>query len=309
MAVQTAGSRQHSVEQGAKIRIQAIQTGRVRVRTRQVEGSGSGTTRLMSTMLDRNWSPWLPIHAWLIEHPEGLIVVDTGETARTAEPGYFPWWHPYYRLGVDFDVAPDQEIGPQLRSRGIEPADVHTVVMTHLHTDHAGGLGHFPNSEILIARREYEVASGLPGRLRGFLPQRWPDWLNPHLVDFDDDPYGPFTQSRVITRAGDVVLVPTPGHSAGHLSVIVKSGSRRFFLAGDTSYTEDLMLSGSVDGVAPDEEQASQTLATIREFAASASVVYLPSHDPESAERLESGRVVPGDLAASAPVGANAVVR
>jgi hypothetical protein len=44
----------------------------------------------------------VPILAWVIEHPEGIIVVDTGETARTAEPGYLPSWHPYYRFAVRF---------------------------------------------------------------------------------------------------------------------------------------------------------------------------------------------------------------
>jgi N-acyl homoserine lactone hydrolase len=51
----------------------------------------SGKTRLLRTMLDRNWTEPLPIFAWLIEHPEGLIVVDTGETSRVAEPGYWGW--------------------------------------------------------------------------------------------------------------------------------------------------------------------------------------------------------------------------
>ena len=66
-------------------------------------------------------------------------------------------------------VEPEQEIGPQLERLGIRPGDVRWVVMTHLHTDHAGGLHHFPDNEILVSRAELEYASGLRGRLRGYV--------------------------------------------------------------------------------------------------------------------------------------------
>jgi glyoxylase-like metal-dependent hydrolase (beta-lactamase superfamily II) len=269
-----------------------VQTGEVRVRTNQVRGKGAGVRRLLNTMVDDTWSDWLPIYAWVIEHPEGLIVVDTGETARTAEPSYFPAWHPYFRRGVEFRVGPEDEIGPQLTDRRIDPQTVRWVVLTHLHTDHAGGLHHFPGVEILVERTAFAKASGVGGRLRGFLPNRWPTWFEPRLVDLDPAPYGPFERSLPLTGAGDVVLVATPGHTPDHISVIVRTDEISYFLAGDTSYNEWLMVEGQVDGVAPDEGAARQTLRRIREFAAQASLVYLPSHDPQSAERLEKRQVV-----------------
>ena len=55
--------------------------------------------------------------------------------------------------------------------------------MTHLHTDHAGGLHHFPDTEILVSRDDLEVASGLRGRLRGYPNDHWPDWFAPTVVD------------------------------------------------------------------------------------------------------------------------------
>ena len=73
------------------MRIHAIQTGTVAIKTRQLSGRGRGALRPYITLLDSTWTEPLPIYAWVIEHPEGLIVVDTGETARVAEPGYFPW--------------------------------------------------------------------------------------------------------------------------------------------------------------------------------------------------------------------------
>lgn len=274
------------------MQIHAIQTGTVAVRTKQRRGEGRGPQRLLKTLIDSQWTPPLPIYAWVIDHPEGIIVVDTGETAATAEPGYFPRWHPYFRLGVREWVSQEEEIGPQLRKLGISPADVRWVIMTHLHTDHAGGLHHFPDSEILVGRTEYEAATGLAGRVRGYLNHRWPRWFKPRLVEMPPVALGPFPRSLTLTESGDVHLVPTPGHASGHLSVIVEGDDRTYFLAGDTSYTEQLMLQQHVDGVAPDEAAARQTLQRILRYVQEQPTVYLPSHDPDAARRLATGAIV-----------------
>ena len=273
------------------MRVHAIQTGSVAVKQRQRHGSGPGPGRVLSTLLDRNWTEPLPILAWLIEHPEGLIVIDTGETARALEPGYFTPWNPYFRFGLRETVAAEQEIGPQLRALGHSPEDVRWVVLTHLHTDHAGGLAHFPHSEILVSEKELERAVGSLGKARGYLPQHWPEWFAPTRVEFDQVPYGPFEASRVLTEAGDVVLLPTPGHTAGHLSVAVRDAERLVFLAGDASYTEQLMLDGIADGVTDDPKTARRTLHRIRELASHESTIYLPSHDPCSVSRLETSQL------------------
>lgn len=275
------------------MRMHAVQTGTVIVKESQRSGSrGNGPLRLMSTLADRRWTERLPIYAWAIEHPEGVIVIDTGETARTAESGYFPWWHPYYRLGAKMFVQPEEEVGPQLRKLGIAPGDVRWLVMTHLHTDHAGGLHHFPQAEILVTWTEYELASGWTGRLNGFLPHRWPDWFAPRLVDFTPAPVGPFPRSFTLTQAGDVHLVPTPGHTGGHMSVIVEDGNLSYFFAGDASYTERLMREQVVDGVTFDNQVAQQTLAHTLAYVQSQPTVYLPSHDPDAAARLAARQTV-----------------
>ena len=76
------------------IKIHAIRTGSVQVKTAQPVRKTGGLIRILT---DSNWTEWLPIFAWVIDHPEGIIVVDTGETARTSDPAYFPKWHPYHR--------------------------------------------------------------------------------------------------------------------------------------------------------------------------------------------------------------------
>jgi len=269
------------------VRIHPIQTGTVIVRERQRRGEGHGQARVMRTLLDSNWTQPLPVTCWLIEHPEGLIMVDTGETAAASRPGHFPRWHPYFRRCVRLQVDDGDEAGPQLRALGFSPDDVRWVVMTHMHTDHAGGLHHFPRSEILITPEELSISGGTMGRLRGYLPQYLPDWFDPRPVAFDGPALGPFEHTRALTQAGDVFLIPTEGHTPGHMSVGVRTGDRLVVLAGDVSYTQDLMLEGAVDGVCPDEEVARRTLARMRELAAAEPTVYLPAHDPASAERLQ----------------------
>jgi glyoxylase-like metal-dependent hydrolase (beta-lactamase superfamily II) len=94
-----------------------------------------------------------------------------------------------------------------------------------------------------------------------------------------------------LTEAGDVVAVATPGHTADHLSVIVEDRGITYFLAGDTSYNERLMLAGQIDGVCADDDMARATLRAIRDLARDRSTVYLPTHDPESAARLSIHRL------------------
>ena len=62
--------------------IHAIRTGLVQVRRPQMESRGSGLARMTHMLFDEEWSDWLPVYAWAIEHDEGIIVVDTGETWR-----------------------------------------------------------------------------------------------------------------------------------------------------------------------------------------------------------------------------------
>jgi glyoxylase-like metal-dependent hydrolase (beta-lactamase superfamily II) len=274
------------------MKIHAIQTGTVAVKTRQVEGVGSGIRRQLNMLLDRDWTEPLPIYAYAIEHPEGVIVVDTGETARVSDPRYFPGWHPYFRFGVREWVEPEAEIGPQLEQLGIGPREVRWVVLTHMHTDHAGGLAHFPHSEILVSRADFREAAGGRGLLRGYPSNRFPQWLDPTLVELASESFGPFPHSRRLTSAGDVTIVALPGHTRGHLGVVVDDGDHSVLLAGDASYTQELMLRGVLDGVSPNDEIAKLTLQRVKAYAAQTPTVYAVAHDPETGARVADRTVV-----------------
>ena len=282
------------------MKVRAIQTGSVRIKTAQVEGRGRGLARRLAVFTDHGWTDWLPTYAWVVEHRDGVIVIDTGQGAHLLESGRS--LHPYVRWEVAFRIEREEEIGPQLRTLGIGTRDVKRVVLTHLHMDHDGGLAHFPNSEILVSRGELGKARGWAGRVRGYLPNRWPSWFDPVPLDLATEPFGPFAASKRLTKAGDVIAVATPGHTADHLSVILQVGDTALFLAGDTSYNERLMLNGRVDGVSPNEHVSGATLKAISSFAQTRRTVYLPTHDPQSAVRLAALRSVGTTVQTAPPV-------
>ena len=275
------------------LRIHALQTGTVAVKTAHKKLRGLAATRWASILLDPSYTEPLPILTWAVEHPEGVILIDTGESAAATRPKHFacdPAYSFLMRVGLlKLAVSPEEEVGPQLRARGIEPGDVRRVVLTHLHLDHADGLAFFPNAEFIVSRREFEGQRRQP---RGALACRWPGWFAPRLIDYRPEPLGPFEFSLPLTEDGDVSLVPTPGHSHGHQSVILRHGGLSHFFAGDASFDEQQMLRSEVAGICHDVGEARRSLGLIRRYASVAPTVYLPSHDPASEARLARGTTV-----------------
>ena len=285
------------------MKIHCIQTGTVRIKENQRQGRGRGVLRQLSIFAGLTWTEPLPILAWAIETDEGIVLVDTGEIAQARQPGYFPKWHPFYSLALEVNVAPEDEIGPQLRRIGIMPDDVRTVVLTHLHSDHCGGVGYFPHATMYVTAREHCLATGALSGLAGYTPRNLPEWFKPQLVEFDETPLGPFAGSKTITADGRVVMVPTPGHTPGHASVIVIDEDRHYFLAGDASYSQQLLVDEVVDGISPHHATSLRSLRTIAEYARRFPTVYLPSHEFDSARRLREGAVLRLDAVAALAAG------
>ena len=150
------------------MKIHAIQTGTVAVTRAWREGVGHGRRRLLHAILDREWTEPLPIYAFAIEHPEGVIVVDTGETPAPPSRATSHAGTPASALFASGSRRSRRSARSSSGSAS-RPGDVRWVVMTHLHTDHAGGLHHFPDNEILVTRDRAGVRvrpARPPARLR-----------------------------------------------------------------------------------------------------------------------------------------------
>jgi len=278
------------------MRVHAISTGRVRIKQSQILGRGRGLARRLAPLWDGDWSDWLPISIFAVEHRDGVVLIDAGANAGCMR---LPRWHPYFQRAVQFDIAPEQEAGAQLRALGIAPSDVKLIVLTHLHIDHDCGLAAFPHARVLVSAGERAAASGLIGRLNGYLPQRWPSHFDPEPLAFADQPYGPFARSRRLTADGALIALPTPGHTPNHISVALDDGERRIVFVGDAAYNQDNLLAGRVDGISPNAALARDTMARLAALAAARPTMLLPAHDPGAADRLARGEAAPAGVGAA----------
>ena len=209
----------------------------------------------VDTLRDREWSDWLPILAWAIEHPDGPIVVDTGRP-RAERAGLPAPLASVHRFGVRFGVAPANKLGPQLERVGIDPAGVRTVVLTHLHLDHAEAciMCRTPASSSQRASSTpppgARAARRLPGRSLATGAAHGDD--RAHARPYRRVRRGGAARRR---RPGG----STPGHTPGHVSVVVE-GDPAMVIAGDATYRLDLLMDGRIDGVAPDDAQARESV-------------------------------------------------
>lgn len=276
------------------VHVDVLQTGTVRIHPshRTQSATRSVLLRRFLFLTDRTWTEKLPINTYLISHPEGYILFDTGESPRCKEPGFFPWWNPVFHISVDLDVPQDVGIVSLLKQRNLEPADVKTVVLSHLHHDHADGISDLPHSNFFVSPDHWNAFKNpLLATLEGALPKQWPKGWKPKLLSQTDKPVGPWKTSYPITSDGRVVAVDTPGHVPGHVCLVVYGDNATYVLGGDVAIDQELLDREWTDGINANPLQAAASLQKIKAFAHEQPIVLLPAHDPDSAARL-AGNVV-----------------
>jgi N-acyl homoserine lactone hydrolase len=263
------------------MKIHAIQTGNVRVK-QSFLFPGKGPRRQLDLFLPGAWSEPLPIHCWAIEHEGLLRLVDTGETAAARNV-------PFARM----EVAPEQELPAAMAAAGLQLDDVSEVVLTHAHGDHIDGLVHVRERVLSNEVELRYVAARFPSVMRRVLRQPLPPGFAPEAFALDGGAFGAFTRSRALSDDGRIVAVDTPGHTPGHISVIcIDDSGHHVMLAGDTTDTLEQLHSLRADAIAPDPDVHIATMNTILAHCVEHPTVYLPSHDPESAARLEGAITV-----------------
>jgi glyoxylase-like metal-dependent hydrolase (beta-lactamase superfamily II) len=214
------------VDAGEPVSVRRLTTGVARARR-----ASRGVLRYVGD----DWEgPAVPVNAYLVRGPRATVLFDTGQTAEAAS--HLPAWHPWLRLSR-FELEPAEEVAAQLERLGVPPATVGQIVLSHLHTDHVGGLAAFPAAEVIVGETEWRRARGMRGRLRGYVPL--PGRPRVRTVAPDGPPLGPFPASHDLLGDGTLTLVPTPGHTPGHLAMLVRGAGRTWLLAGDLAHDRD----------------------------------------------------------------------
>jgi len=268
-------------QDGATVRVHPVSTGTMlwpdaalwrtegRLANVRALGIGSGKTRI-------------PIPAYIVEHPgAGPFLIDTGFHGSVAAD-------PKASLGplagrlAKIDITTDDALPAQLRKRGIDPADVGLVVMTHLHVDHASGVAQFPGATFLVTETEWAaaVAGGLTdGYIRRQFDHAF-DWRTVTFAGDDVSSFATFGRSLDVFGDGSVRLLSTPGHTRGHMSVVLRLPEREFLVAGDAAFT----LRAITESVLPinlvDEHEYRRSLREIQLYRRETpQAVIVPGHD------------------------------
>lgn len=218
-----------------------------------------------------------PVLAYAIEHPDGLVLVDTGMDVPPPRVQ-----RSLRRIAPEPSIAPGQDIASGLRGRGLDPGAVTTVVVTHLDWDHVGGVGAFPRARVLVHRLEMAFAGTRLGRMR-VQPERWPESFAPELVDLDGPPLGPFAASRTVVDG--ISLVPLPGHSPGQAGVVVEDDGPPLLLCADHVLSLEWFEEGRALGQFM-PRVTRDTSARVERFVREWSAVLLPAHDAGAPARL-----------------------
>jgi glyoxylase-like metal-dependent hydrolase (beta-lactamase superfamily II) len=264
--------------------------GRTKVPFGQFYGGLSGWEglgALFRFITTKNQFIWVPIHAYLLEHPkEGLVLVDAGICPEQAHQ-HSQYYRGVLRLILDEDEyaqEPNEALPEQLKRLGFRCEDVRTVILTHLHEDHVGALRDLKKAKVVVSQSEWNARRM---KLFGFIPMFYEpsyacveQW---ERVAFDSGAFHTFDRSQDLFRDGSIKLLPTPGHTPGHLSAVVEMGGYQLLITGDCLYTLRHLATKQVQAVRMSKQMGDQQVDSIERIARLKRVLpgllLVPGHD------------------------------
>jgi glyoxylase-like metal-dependent hydrolase (beta-lactamase superfamily II) len=190
-------------------------------------------------------------------------------------------------------MEPEQAIAAQLAALGIEPGDVRLIVMTHLHFDHASALCDFPHATVLTTRAEWESAwARAPFQHRY---QRAQLDARPSYRTFEfgpaaanPDAAGPLERTADVFGDGSLTLAFTPGHTHGHLSLVLRLRERSALITGDAVYTMRTLREGARPWLTEDAAAFEHSVAQLAAWdRANPGALVIPGHDMEAWRELD----------------------
>lgn len=187
---------------GKDEKIHAITTGLISVKSNFLARKGKGIFSKVNILLDNLHAPFMPIWVWVIEHPEGIIVIDTGDIEEAAHKEF----HKHESMEAKFllwamdlkgKIAKEDELNNQLAEINIKPEHVLKIILTHLHADHTDGLKFFPSTEIIANESEYKHPYAN-------LPTILTKMVKPTLINYSKDRVEYFENAYPITKSEDL---------------------------------------------------------------------------------------------------------
>ncbi len=168
----------------------------------------------------------VPVPVYLIEHPKGTALFDTGlhpDCQHDPAGRLGPRLTALFRIGF----KPGEEVSARLQAIGRDPARIDLVINSHFHFDHVGGNALIPNATMLVQRREWDAGMDPEAaRRHGYNPRDFDLGHKLRLVDGEHDVFGD----------GSVVCLPTHGHTRGHQSLKVRLPGGDVVIAADACY-------------------------------------------------------------------------
>ena len=224
-----------------------------------------------------------PIGAVLVEHPaRGPVLIDTGMHPVVATDPRRNLGRVGAALAKGLRIGPDENAPARLRAWGHSPLDVELVVLTHLHPDHTSAISEFPNARFVTTRAEWDSARGPLAATRGYISGLLPDEAAVQFADLAGagEPHEGLSRTLDLLGDGSIRLVSTPGHTAGHLSVLVETGDGPVFVLADAVYTLRNLWEDLLPWRTADDEASESTMAELRAYArAHPEVPLIPTHD------------------------------
>lgn len=282
-----------------EMRVHVVNTGWVRVKKPHRELEGAVSTRFPSIVFARSWTELMPVLVGVIEHSEGIFLVDTGLSEAMLEPEHFACDVPtklVYQNLLDFRFEPEERIDRQLVQLGLDPAAVRGVVMTHRHADHTEGFVHLPPTvTAYVGARDWPTHNGA-------LPCRWPKGREPVLISGDaGPPLQAFPHSRPLTKDGRIAIVPLNGHSPGHLGVAITAADRTIVFGGDAAFDVTQIREGRLAGIVEEPDAARETLSILSKQLREHPTELVLAHDPVLWRRFAGGELTAVDLPRASP--------
>ena len=274
------------------MKVSVISTGSVEIRPDHVKGRG--IPMMLWLLTSRSWTTPRPINVYVIEHSDGLLLFDSGQDRRSVtDPDYFPKGIVgfLYRRLARFSIGEHDTLTDQLAAIGYEATDVTTVVLSHLHQDHIGGIAELPNAKVVVSAAEWRELDSpfaeLNGLLKSHILQSGIDWMPVEPLPVADESIAPFTSSFDLRGDGSLVLLPTPGHTPGSMSLLVRhEGMPPLLLVGDLTYDARLLTEEHVPGVGNYRGLLASTRAVNELAERYPDLVVLAAHDPAAAGAL-----------------------